>query len=120
MTDRLLTFVEDCVTEDYGTQLTLRSLDQTNIGFKLPFPVYLKRDDEIIFQDGELMTGDAGRVHIDHTNHLRAEVFRGGEPFLSFQARQIRVLSELRDAEEEGGYRVTGIPKLWKGEGKVS
>jgi len=93
MSDHLNTVVSECKTNYDTTKATLKvdGLEPTEFG--LPIPLYLRKGDRIEFYLGTYANP------LSHRNYHRATIYRGDKEMISFNSKDMRVLTELREAE---------------------
>ena len=106
MGDYLDTVVSECKTNSDNTRATLNVDGLEPTEFVLPLPLHLSEGDRIEFYMGNYANP------LSHRDYRRATVYRGDKEIISLNSRDMRILTELREAEHFGIPPVKEEPSL--------
>jgi len=78
------------------TTAVLRVDGHDSIRFELPVPVDMRKGDNISFYQGTFTADSLNGDRVTHSDYITAEVHRRGKQIMTLEARDMRILQELR------------------------
>jgi len=97
---------EHCVSPPSTSAVLRFERGNEQVRFQLPIAINLRKGDKISFYQGCSATD-----HIAHDHYHAATVYRNNDELLSFDARDMRILTEARGYQEDSTIEEDDIGK---------